>query len=162
RRYRASGFPLADVELRWRYTDAWGRVHRVAQAERLTDPEVGLCREQARQPRAPVDTELAVYEGRPGRFGTTLVRGNFKTRRGTPGGRKSWEGADSHGRRGVDRARRSIEGLGVTEAVQVREIEVGCHHDDDQDECVVHHVISVTESKDRSIDVTGGIGGATL
>ncbi|MCX4245567.1 BamA/TamA family outer membrane protein [Paraliomyxa miuraensis] len=162
RRYRASGYPLADVELRWRYTDARGNVHRVAQAERLATPELGLCQEHARAAEALVDTELAVYEGRPGRFGTTLLRGNFKTRRKVLLRQKTWEETDPYDRREVDETRRNIEGLGVTEAVQVREIEVGCHLDDDEDQCVVHHVVSVTESKDRSIDVTGGIGGATL
>ncbi len=162
RRYRASGFPLADMELRWRYVDANGHVHRVAQAERLTTPEVGLCREQARQSLAPVDTELAVYEGRLGRFGTTLVRGNFKTRRRAILREKSWEEQQAYDQREVEETRRNIEGMGVTEGVQIRELEVGCHLDDDEDQCVVHHVISVTESKDRALDVTGGIGGATL
>jgi outer membrane protein assembly factor BamA len=164
RRYRASGYPLADVELRWRYVDAQGQVHRVAQAERLATPEVGLCREQARQPRAPIATELAVYEGRVGRFGTTLVRGNFKTRRRVLVHKrtKTWKEAQAYDRREVDETRRNIEGMGVTESVQIRELEVGCHLDDDEDQCVVHHVISVIESKDRALDVTGGIGGATL
>lgn len=162
RRYRASGYPLADVELRFRYTDASGVVHRVAQAERLATPEVGLCQDLARQPRAPIATELAVYEGRPGRFGTTLVRGNFKTRRGVILRQATWEEGQAYDRREVDETRRNIEGIGVTEGVQVIEREVGCHHDDDEDECVVHHVIAVTESKDRAFDITGGVGGATL
>jgi outer membrane protein assembly factor BamA len=162
RRYRASGYPLADVELRWRYRDAKGVVHRVAQAERLTTTEVGLCQDFARQPRAPVDTELAVYEGRAGRFGTTLVRGNFKTRRRAILREKSWEEGQAYDRREVDETRRNIEGMGVTEGVQVSQREVGCHLDDEEDECVVHHVIAVTESKDRALDITGGIGGATL
>nr|MCH9687346.1 BamA/TamA family outer membrane protein [Deltaproteobacteria bacterium] len=162
RHYRASGYPLADVELRWRYVDAAGVVHRVAQAERLADPEVGLCREQARRTGAAVDTELAVYEGRAGRFGTTLVRGNFKTRSRALLAEKTWKELDGYDRREVDDTRRHIEGMGVTEAVALREQQVGCHHDDPEDECVVHHVITITESKDRSIDVTGGLGGATL
>jgi outer membrane protein assembly factor BamA len=162
RRYRASGYPLADVELRWRYRSAQGVEHRVAQAERLTTPEVGLCQDFARTPRAPVDIELAVYEGRAGSFGTTLVRGNFKTRRGPILREVTWEEGQAYDRREVDETRRNIEGIGVTEGVQVVEREVGCHLDDEEDECVVHQVISVTESKDRALDITGGIGGATL
>ncbi len=161
-RYRASGYPLADAELRWRYVDRDGVEHRVAQADRLTDPEVKLCAEQAREPAAPVDAEIAVYEGRSGRFGTALVRGNFKTRQRPLLREKSWKEGDAYDRREVDVTRRNVEGMGVTEAVQIREQQVGCKIDDVDDECVVHHVISVTESKDRALDVTGGIGGATL
>jgi len=162
RRYRASGYPVADVELRWRYTDKQGQVHRVAQADRLASPEVGLCTDLANQPGAPVDVELAVYEGRMGRFGTTLVRGNFKTRLRPLRREKTWDEGDLYDRRQVDKARRHLEGMGVTEAVQIRERGIGCNLGDDEEECVVHHVVTVTESKDRSLDVTGGIGGATL
>ncbi|MEM7157544.1 MAG: BamA/TamA family outer membrane protein [Myxococcota bacterium] len=162
RRYRASGYPLADIEVRWRYTDNEGQVHRVSQAERLATPEVGLCREQSKQPGAPVDVEVAVYEGRAGRFGTTLLRGNFKTRRQPIMREKTWREGDRYDFREVDKTRRHIEGIGVTEAVQFREQEVGCHLDDEEDQCVVHQVVTITESKDRALDVTGGIGGATL
>lgn len=162
--YRASGYPLADAELRWRYVDRAGAIHRVAQADRLTDPEVGLCAEMARQPVAAIDTEIAVYEGRAGRFGTTLVRGNFKTRLRPLLREKDrqWTEGDPYDRRKVDTARRNVEGIGVTEAVQVREQPIGCEIDDEEDQCVVNHVLSVTESKDRAMDITGGIGGATL
>ncbi|MCA9711003.1 MAG: BamA/TamA family outer membrane protein, partial [Myxococcales bacterium] len=162
REYRASGYPLADAELRWRYTDQAGVVHRLTQADHLTDPKVGLCTDHARSALAPVDAELAVYEGRAGRFGTTLVRGNFKTRLRPLLREKTWDEAEDYDRREVDKTRRNIEGMGVTEAVQIRDQPVGCKLDDEEDECVVHHVISVTESKDRALDVTGGIGGATL
>jgi len=162
RRYQASGYPLADAELRWRYVDRNGVEHRVAQADRLTDPEVGMCAERARAPAAPVDTELAVYEGRSGVFGTTLVRGNFKTRLRPIRRERSWDPGEPYDRREVERTRRNIEGMGVTEAVLIREQPVGCTLDADDDQCVVHQVVSITESKDRALDVTGGIGGATL
>jgi outer membrane protein assembly factor BamA len=162
RRYRRSGYPLADSELRWVYTAADGTVHRVPQAERLTDPDVGLCRDLADQTVATVDTELSVYEGRRGVFGTTLVRGNFKTAGWVLRREAEWKEGDTYDASAVDETRANIEGTGVAETVTITEQQVGCDLTDDAERCVVHEVVSITEAKDRAMDLSWGFGGATL
>lgn len=163
RRYNRSGFPLADAEVRWVYRDAAGNVHRVAQPERLTDPGVGLCRENAWAKAVTVDTELYVYEGRRGSFGTTLVRGNFKTRPYVLRREVEWEDGEIYDRGKVDKTRKDIEKTGVVESVQIREQPSNCELTDDPDQpCVVHEIVSITESKDRFMDLRWGFGIATL
>ena len=170
RRYQASGYPLGDAELRWLYTDRAGVVHRLASADRLTEPEVGLCEDHAADEAVTVDTELSVYEGRRARFGTTLVRGNFKTRYRRRNGKPAalareieWHEGDAYSRTLVDRTRAGIDGMGVTENVAIRQQEQNCTLDSDPSRpCVVHQLISVTESKDRGMDLEWGFGGATL
>ncbi len=170
RRYQDAGYPLADTEVRWIYTDPAGTTHRVASADRLTDDAVGLCRDHADAPSITVDTELAVYEGRRARFGTTLVRGNFKTRYLRKNGRPAalareiaWTEGDVWGKRVVDRTRAGIDGMGVTENVVIRGQQSNCTLDSDPSRpCVVHQVVSITESKDRGMDIEWGFGGATL
>jgi outer membrane protein assembly factor BamA len=163
RSYRAGGFPLADAEIRFLYTDRQGRAHRVAHAERLTDPEVGLCSENRERSVATVDIEVNAYEGRRGRFGKTLVRGNFKTRPYVVRREIVFEEGDEYTVTAVDRSRKGIEGTGVAEAVEIRSQPNGCELTDDPDqECVVHHVVSMVEAKDRAMDVAWGFGGRTL
>jgi len=60
--------------------ELWSDAGRSNAAERLTDADIGMCEEHARDASVAVATELSVYEGRRATFGTTLVRGNFKTR----------------------------------------------------------------------------------
>lgn len=162
RRYRRSGYPLADAELRWVYTASDGTVHRVPQAERLTDDDVGLCREMADEKVATVDTELSVYEGRRGVFGATLVRGNFKTMGRVLRKEAEWAEGDVYDASAVDETRANIEGTGVAETVSISEQQVGCDLNDEAERCVVHEVISITEAKDRAMDLSWGFGGATL
>lgn len=163
RRYREEGFPLADAEMRWLYTDDEGQVHRASQAERLTAPEVGLCTSERVREVATVDTEISVYEGRQARFGTTLLRGNFKTRDWVLTREIPWKEGERYNRQSLDLARRRIEGTGTVESVQIHEQPTDCDLTDDPDQkCVVHQVIGVTESKDRAMDVEWGFGFATL
>ena len=162
-KYRASGYPLADTEVRWVYTDAAGTTHRVAQAERLTTDQTGLCREHADNRVAFVDTEVSVYEGRKAKFGTTLIRGNFKTRRYVLKREVDWNDGDDYNRRKVDSTRTHIEGTGVVETVNIREQPTDCELTDDPERpCVVHEVVSITEGKDRLMDLSYGAGAATL
>jgi outer membrane protein assembly factor BamA len=170
RRYQDEGYPLADAELRWVYTDTSGVAHRVASADRLTDDSIGLCRDRQLEKAVTIDTELSVYEGRRARFGTTLVRGNFKTRYRRRNGRPAalareieWREGDVWGKGVVDRTRANIDGMGVTENVVIREQSRNCTLDSDPSKpCVVHQVVSITESKDRGMDIEWGFGGATL
>lgn len=170
RRYQNSGYPLADSELRWVYTAADGRQVRAATAERLTEREVGMCEEHANDTSVTVDAELAVYEGRRARFGTTLVRGNFKTRYLRRNGKPAaiareidWKEGDVYSVGKVDSTRAGIDGMGVTESVQIRPQQRNCRLDSDPSRpCVVHEVVSITESKDRGMDLEWGFGGATL
>jgi outer membrane protein assembly factor BamA len=162
-RYRGSGYPLADSEVRWVYTDEGGTQHRVATGDRLAEPATGLCEERKDADVALVDTEVYVYEGRRARFGTTLVRGNFKTREWVLRREIDWKEGDSYSRPLVDRTQQNIDGIGVTETIVIREQQRNCELDAPADRsCVVHHVIAVTESKDRAMDLTWGFGGQTL
>jgi outer membrane protein assembly factor BamA len=162
RRYRRSGYPLADAELRWVYRSADGQTHRVPSADRLTDEDVGLCREMGSDTIATVDTEVSVYEGRRGVFGTRLVRGNFKTAGYVLRNETEWEEGDVYDAGAVEETRNQIEGVGVTESVAIAEHAEGCELSDDDDRCVVHEVITITESKDRAMDLSWGFGAATL
>ncbi|MBL4683857.1 MAG: BamA/TamA family outer membrane protein, partial [Nannocystaceae bacterium] len=110
---------------------------------------------------AIVDTELSVYEGPHGEFGTIFIRGNFKTRARLLVRERPWAEGDPYDAAQVEELRRRIEGIGVTESVIIDEHRVGCGFDDDGP-CVVNHVVAITESKDRSLDLAWGFGGATL
>ncbi|HET6585202.1 MAG TPA: hypothetical protein VFG69_17210, partial [Nannocystaceae bacterium] len=111
-RYRGSGYPLADAEVRWLYTDASGTTHRVASGDRLAERSVGLCEEHRDDDVVLVDTEVNVYEGRRARFGTTLVRGNFKTRAWVLRREIDWKEGDAYSRPVVDETRANIDGIG--------------------------------------------------
>jgi len=161
KRYRTDGYPVADAEVRWVYVNRAGESISVTAAERLTDPIVGLCAEHGREKTAIVDTELSVYEGPRGHFGTMLVRGNFKTRSRLILRERPWKEGDTYNAASVASVRQNIEGIGVTESVALGEHHVGCGFDD-EGPCVVHHVVEVTESKDRSVDLAWGFGTATL
>lgn len=161
-RYRREGFPLADAEIRWVYTDREGQVHRVAQAERLTDSQVGLCADP-RSRVAEVDTEVYVYEGRRGTFGTTLIRGNFKTQTYVLRREVRFREGNLYSVAQEDETRRRIEETGVVETVVVEAHPSTCElTDDPETPCVIHEVVSITESKDRTMDLTWGFGLATL
>lgn len=163
RNYRREGYPLADVEVRWVYTDAAGERHAAAQAERLTDKDVNLCRVDSPSSQAFVDTELWVYEGRRAQFGRTLIEGNFKTHHRVLARELAWDEGDPYDRTRVDLTRRRIEAIGVTETLQIDGHPTNCELDSPQDStCTVHHVVTMTESKDRFMDISWGLGFATL
>jgi outer membrane protein assembly factor BamA len=170
RRYQEAGYPLADAELRWLYTDSRGVQHRVASADRLTEESVGFCADTRRETDVTIATELSVYEGRAAKFGTTLVRGNFKTRYRRKNGKPAalareieWKEGDPWSKSAVDRTRAGIDGMGVTENVAIRPQPRNCTLDSDPNrDCVVHQVVSITESKDRAMDIEWGFGAATL
>lgn len=173
-RLRGSGYPLADAEVRWSYTDPAGVPHSVTQADRLTSASVGMCQQHADDKLVTIDTDLYVHEGRKATFGTTLIRGNFKTRRyllrreinttrKRPRGDGKWREGDTYDARRVDKVRKHIEGTGTVSAAQIREQPTDCKFTDNPERpCVVHHVVTVQEAKDRLMDISWGFGGATL
>ncbi|MEM6294297.1 MAG: BamA/TamA family outer membrane protein [Myxococcota bacterium] len=162
-RLRDSGYPLADAEVRWVYTDRSGVEHAVSQAERLTTESVGMCQDTVGAPLVTIDTSLAVHEGRRATFGTTLLRGNFKTRNYVLRREIEWREGDPYDARKLDLTRRHIEGTGTASSILIREQPTDCKFTDDPERpCVVHQVVSLQESKDRLMDISWGFGAATL
>ena len=164
-RYRDSGYPVADAEIRWLYTNpASGETTAVVGARRLADPDIGMCRAYTSGTAVEVETELSVYEGRKGSFGDTLLRGNFKTRDWVLRRQFEYKAGASYSRSLTDTTRTNIEGLGVAESVEITPYPVGCDLDDNKDSeaCVVHQVVEMRESKDYSMALSGGFGFATL
>ena len=163
--YRNSGFPVADAELRWLYTDPkTGEVRPVPNARRLADPDIGMCQAFPSGTAVEVGTELSVYEGRQGVFGDTVLRGNFKTRGWALRRQFAHRAGRPYSRAAADATRSNIDGLQVAESATLTPYPVGCDLDDDQDPqgCVVHQVLEVRESKDVAMDIGGGVGLATL
>ncbi len=161
-RYRDSGFPIADAEVRWLYTDpASNAVKAVPTARRLADADIGMCAAYTSGTAVEVDTELSVYEGKKGLFGDTLLRGNFKTRGWTLRRQFAFRTGAPYSRSATDDTRANIDGLGVAESVDITPYPVGCELDS-QENCVVHQVVEMRESKDFAATVSGGFGFATL
>ncbi|HEY8375202.1 MAG TPA: BamA/TamA family outer membrane protein, partial [Nannocystis sp.] len=162
--YRNSGFPVADVELHWLYTDPkTGQVIPVPNARRLTDPEIGMCKAYTSGTAVEVDTRLSVYEGKPGVFGDTVIRGNFKTRPWVLRRQFAHKPGQPYSRARADESKANVDGLDVAESTELTAYPTGCDLDDDQDEgCVVHQVLEMRESKDVAMKLSGGFGLATL
>ncbi|MBA3547661.1 MAG: BamA/TamA family outer membrane protein [Nannocystis sp.] len=162
-RYRDSGFPIADAELRWLYTDpATGQVMAVPNARRLADPDIGMCQAFTSGTAVELEAELSVYEGKKGTFGDTLLRGNFKTRGWALRRQFAHQAGAQYRRADSEQTRDNIDGLGVAESVDITPYPVGCELDSTSDECVVHHVLEMRESKDYALKLEGGFGFATL
>ena len=163
--YRNSGFPVADAELRWLYTDPrTGEERAVPNARRLADPDIGMCQAFRSGSAVEVGTELSVYEGRPGVFGDTVMRGNFKTRGWALRRQFAHRPGKTYSRAAADATRANIDGLGVAESTTLTPYPVGCDLDDgkEQQGCVVHQVLEIRESKDVAMELGGGVGLATL
>ena len=163
-RYRDSGYPIADAEIRWLYRNpATGETVAVPGARRLADPDIGMCRAYTSGTAVEVQAELSVYEGRKGVFGDTLVRGNFKTRDWALRRQFAHKTGASYNRTLTESTRTNIEGLGVAESVEITPYPVGCELDSGGNEqCVVHQVVEMRESKDYAMALSGGLGFATL
>ncbi len=161
-RYRDSGFPVADAEIRWLYTDpASNEVKAVPTSRRLADADIGMCQAYTSGTAVEVETELSVYEGKKGLFGDTLLRGNFKTRAWALRRQFAFRTGNPYSREATDKTRDHIDGLGVAESVDITPYPVGCQLDSD-DQCVVHHVVEMREAKDYAATLSGGFGLATL
>ena len=161
-RYRNSGFPVADVEIRWLYTNpATNQVIAVPNARRLADSDIGMCQAYTSGTAVEVETEASVYEGKRGVFGDTLLRGNFKTRGWALRRQFAFKQGSLYDRSASEKTRDNIDGLGVAESVDITPYPVGCERDSD-DSCVVHQVVEMRESKDYAMNVSGGFGLATL
>lgn len=162
--YRNEGFPVADAELRWLYTDPrTGEVKPVPNARRLVDPEIGMCQAYPSGTAVEVGTEISVYEGKPGVFGDTVIRGNFKTQNWALRRQFAHKPGAVYSRAQADESRANVEGLDVAESVELTAYPTGCDLDDDAAEgCTVHQVLEMRESKDVSMKLHGGVGLATL
>ena len=160
RAYRRSGFPVADANVRFVAPGKGGAVARAERLDRLVESS-SICRPGSGV--ALVDTEVAVYEGRPGVFGTTLLRGNFKTRPYVLRREIAWKEGAPYDVARVEKAARNLDATGVTDGVDIRARPDGCDADDDPDaECRVHHVVTIRESKDVFMRPSFGVGLATL
>lgn len=162
--YRNDGFPVADAELRWLYTDPRTKETKpVPNARRLVDPEIGMCQAFPSGTAVEVGTELSVYEGRPGVFGDTVIRGNFKTRGWVLRRQFAHKVGGVYSRAKADESRANVDGLDVAESTELTAYPTGCDLDDDDAEgCTVHQVLEMRESKDVSMKLNGGVGLATL
>ncbi|MEZ4381476.1 MAG: BamA/TamA family outer membrane protein [Nannocystaceae bacterium] len=161
--YRGSGFPLADAELRWVYSDpSSGAVHKVSSARRLAEPEVGMCQAYRAGTAVELGAEINVYEGRRGVFGDTLLRGNFKTRDWVLRRELTFKEGDEYSALKVEDSQTNIDGTGVASAIAITPYPVGCELDAEQEACTIHHVVDVREAKDVSMNLTYGLGFATL
>ncbi|MCY1058130.1 outer membrane protein assembly factor [Nannocystis sp. SCPEA4] len=162
--YRNDGFPVADAELRWLYTDPRTKeVKPVPNARRLVDPEIGLCQAHPSGTAVEVGTEISVYEGRPGVFGDTVIRGNFKTHGWILRRQFAHKAGGVYSRARADESRANVDGLDVAESTELTAYPTGCDLDDDPGErCTVHQVLEMRESKDVSVKLQGGVGLATL
>ena len=169
-RYRDSGYPVADAEIRWLYTDPGGAVKSVPNARRLADPDIGMCQAYTSGTAVEVETELSVYEGKKGVFGDTLLRGNFKTRAWVLKRQFGFKPGNPYDRSLADDTRNNIDGLGVAESVSITPYPVGCDLDVSSgkvvdlagEPCVVHQVVEMRERNDVSMKLSGGFGFATL
>jgi outer membrane protein assembly factor BamA len=134
-------------------------------AHRLADPDIGMCQAYTSGTAVEVETELSVYEGRRGTFGDTLLRGNFKTRGWALRRQFEYKSGDVYDRSRTDATLTNIEGLGVSESVEVTPYPVDCELETDApnpNQCVVHHVLEMREAKDVAMNISGGLGFATL
>ncbi|MBL8974828.1 MAG: BamA/TamA family outer membrane protein, partial [Myxococcales bacterium] len=165
-RYRSSGYPVADAEIRWLYTDPRGAVKSVPNARRLADPDIGMCQAYTSGTAVEVETELSLYEGKKGVFGDTLLRGNFKTRGWVLRRQFGFKQGDPYDRSVSDETRNNIDGLGVAESVSITPYPVGCDLDSGTtpsgEPCTVHQVVEMRERNDVSLKLSGGLGFATL
>ena len=162
--YRNSGFPVADAEVTWLY-----RTHIAGEAVNLEIPDVrdlvhpryGLCNDHANDTAISVVPMISVYEGRKGKFGDTLLRGNFKTRDYVLRRELDLKAGEPYIQDKIEESGASITSLGVANAVDTQPYPVGCDYTD-EGECKVHHVLTIEESKDYLAEVGFGFGAATL
>lgn len=160
-RYRNDGFPLADAELSWVWTRADGTQVPVEDIRSLAEPGLGLCREATDARSVAVDAVVNVYEGKRGRHGDVLLRGNFRTQDRVLRQQIEIETGAPYSERDLKRSLDHIEAVGVARTVRLTPYPVGCDIEDERD-CVVHQVLTMEEARDVAVDVPFGIGGATL
>lgn len=160
RRYADDGFPIADAELSWKWERPDGSARDYVDARDLVrDPE-GVCRLR-HVGVIELTPVLHVYEGRRGRFGDTLIRGNFKTSTAVLARQIRFERGDAYSQRLVARSRARLENLGVAQRVVFIPHATGCKPDDRGD-CLVHHVVKIEEADDVFMALSFGMGTATL
>ncbi|NVB41670.1 BamA/TamA family outer membrane protein [Pseudenhygromyxa sp. WMMC2535] len=160
-RYRDSGFPIADAELTWRYTNARGESLLLKSARNLPDSRYGICTARAQDPAVALEPVVNVYEGRRGEFGDTLFRGNFKTKTWVLRRELEFETGQSYSQQLVDASAASIEATGVARSVTITPYPVGCYWDE-PGPCQVHQVVAFEEAKDVAMTIDFGFGAATL
>jgi outer membrane protein assembly factor BamA len=159
--YRGAGYPIADVELSWRYTSPTGQTLDSDAARNLPDSRFGICRNRASEAEVAVTPVVNIYEGKPGEFGDVLFRGNFKTRDWVLRRELAFETGDPYDQELIDRSAASIEAAGVAKSVSINPYPVGCQFSE-PGVCQVHQVVSLEEAKDIAMTIDFGFGAATL
>ncbi|MGB1012880.1 MAG: BamA/TamA family outer membrane protein, partial [Nannocystaceae bacterium] len=161
-RYRNSGYPLADTKIRWIYQHPVTKQDfQVPFAKGLTDQSVGMCEAHRSGTGVVVTPEINVYEGKKGKFGDRLIRGNFKTRDWVLRREIEFNRGDVYSQDQVEQTQAHIDGTGVAQSVAITPHPVNCDLDSTGN-CVIHEVIEIREAKDISMEVSGGLGLATL
>jgi outer membrane protein assembly factor BamA len=159
--YRGAGYPIADVEVSWRYTSPTGQTLDSDAARNLPDSRYGICRNRASEAEVAVTPVVNIYEGKPGEFGDVLFRGNFKTRDWVLRRELAFETGDPYDQKLIDRSAASIESAGVAKSVSINPYPVGCQFSE-PGVCQVHQVVSIEEAKDIAMTIDFGFGAATL
>lgn len=160
-RYQNDGFPVADSELSWRYVRSDGSSVEVQEVRELVEPSLGMCSENAGLLGVRVETIVNVYEGKEGKHGDLLLRGNFKTKDRVLLQQVRVESGDTYRRKNLEKTLQNIEAVGVTRELKLTPYPVDCDVTS-EGECVVHQVLSMEEARDIAMDISFGVGGATL
>lgn len=162
RKYHAAGYPMAHASVFWgvRSTpeESWSLVRELRE---LADPKSGICHGQEVGKTLEARPEIFVYEGKRGKFGDTVFRGNFKTRTRSLERELDYRAGDRYGIDRLENTLRSLETLGIFNRLEVTPMPNDCESDSEGD-CVVHHAIEVQESADYFMDLRYGLGAATL
>ncbi|MEE9384135.1 MAG: BamA/TamA family outer membrane protein [Nannocystaceae bacterium] len=160
--YRDSGFPVADAEVTWRYRRRGAKAAiDLSELGQIADPNLGVCQGSPVGRPLSLTPVVHVFEGKPGKFGDILVRGNFKTRTWVIERELDFDPGDTYRKRYLDSSIAGIDALGVARSVGKREYPVNCRLDETGD-CVVHELITIEEGEDRAADIKLGVGAMTL
>lgn len=162
RKYNTAGYPLAHASVYWGIRvpgeEDWTFVRELRE---LADPQSGICHGQHEVGTLQARPEVFVYEGKRGKFGDTVFRGNFKTRTKALERELRYEPGDRFDINRLEDSLRSIESLGILNRLELTPMPRDCETGNDAP-CVVHHAIEVQEAADYFMDLRYGIGAATL
>lgn len=159
--YRKSGYPVSDVELTWQYTSPGGQTLVADASRNLPDTRFGICTNRAHEKQIEIEPIVNIYEGRAGKFGDILFRGNFKTREWVLRRELEFKSGEPYDQSRVDASAAAIQANGVAKSVSITPYPVGCHFEE-SGPCYVHQVVVFEEAKDVAMTIDFGLGAATL